>query len=345
MSLSVMSHGFDTLAPVFEFKESLPVYDPSFEKHMLSMGWRSQSAKEKPKDALPELGFVPSESLTYWYQSPTNSTLRYWLYMGGSRCRAEFSVPRLLNDSPLNIGLSGFTNAFDAIDISTNSLISLLPEKVDITPLKLSKVDYAIDIVCGDMRPAVIASSANFRFKNARKLNRQIFPSIGSKVWTSQHTFRAYDKSLETLAKLPTVLKTEFKDTVLSMKNDGVIRLELSDQNKKGLPFDYVPRANNIIADRLEQGYSGTKVYIGGLSRIRQKLWEMDLSSQRRTSMYAFAALYAELGHDAIRDIMPRPTFYRKRKQFLELGLSLTDVTKCEGELDFQPVFDILRAS
>jgi hypothetical protein len=59
-----------------------------------------------------------------------------------------------------------------------------------------------------------------------------------------------------------------------------------------------------------------------------------------------FAVLWAELrSQDAMKAVMSKPTYYRRRRQFLAAGLSPSDVCSWSGEVDFRPALKVVRAA
>jgi II/X family phage/plasmid replication protein len=100
-----------------------------------------------------------------------------------------------------------------------------------------------------------------------------------------------------------------------------------------------------MFADKLEQGFPGGVVYIGGLHKLRAQIDALDESAQRKNSLLAFATRYAALGYEGMQAAYSKPTFYRQRRQFLEHGLCIDDITQFCGKVDFNPVIGYLRAA
>ena len=148
--LSLYTAGFDTLTPVFEFSEALPLTDSNFKDELVRRGWVGRSQTRMPRQ--PNGDFFdfanPIESFNYSYQSPHNSTLRYFIY--GSRVRAEYSAPRLINDSPINIVLASPSHAIDSIYLARDILAEIIPftQPDFFNFVKLMRADFAIDVAC-----------------------------------------------------------------------------------------------------------------------------------------------------------------------------------------------------
>lgn len=335
--LSLKSGGFDTVVPVFELRNAMPVNDESFRKEMSNRKWKWKQEVIPTSD-----GSEPRVSYSFRYQSQENSTINAFLTWGGTRLSVQFSVPRLIDDSFINLSLASPSQAMYWTFQMQDMFTEILPEFPDLDLLKFSRLDTAADVIAGDSRPALIARSVDFYIRGARKPKRELFPHTGASVRSSTQNFKAYDKAKQIEDNLSIKDRQRYESQIREYSTDGVVRLENRDSNKKGLTIDSLAFGLPSFADRLEQGYSGSKVFIGGLDVIQQKLWAMDISSRLKTSMHSFAALYAQYGHEGILDIMPRSTFFYRRKQFLNLGLSLSNL--CNScELDFSSVFEELR--
>jgi hypothetical protein len=99
-----------------------------------------------------------------------------------------------------------------------------------------------------------------------------------------------------------------------------------------------------MFADKLEQGFPGGVIYIGGLHKLRAEIDGLEVSSQRKNSLLAFATRYAALGYEGMQAAYSKPTFYRQRRQFQDEGLCLDDITEYHGAVDFNPTILQLRA-
>ena len=138
--MEIAAHGFDTLRPVWEFPEGLPAADSEWKKDMLGAGFEV-TTKGALDDKTGE--YVSSE---FWsWQDPTNSTLRLHL-RGGRHLTAEFSVPRLLDDSPVNLRLASSDEAREVLEYVGNLASLQVPGATTPTLHKLSRADYACDL-------------------------------------------------------------------------------------------------------------------------------------------------------------------------------------------------------
>lgn len=337
--LSFKSGGFDTVKVVFELDEPIPIFDEAYVAQMR----RKWKVKEASEPSRIEGSDEPTMSMVFSYQSPENSTLRYRIYYGASRFSVEFSVPRLKDDSILNISLATSGEVAYWVKQVQEHFSDLLPEPISSSFLKFGRQDYAVDILCGDLRSAVIASLSRFSFKYARNQRKQIFPDTGARVHTQQHTFRGYVKAAELTKKLSVKQREKYAKQLAEISAGGVIRLEHANSQKGGLPFDTLQTGSKRFADLLEIGYANTKIYLGGLDDIQRRLWGLDISSRLKTSIHSFAALYAQYGEEGIVHVMPRSTFYRRKRQFRNLGFSLADL-HTPAELDFSPLIKYLRS-
>ena len=89
----------------------------------------------------------------------------------------------------------------------------------------------------------------------------------------------------------------------------------------------------------------GGGVMVGGLAKLEADIAALGLSSQRESTLLKFATRYAVLGEDGMKARYSKPTFYRHRKMFLEHGLRLDDLCTYQGEVDFRPAIEVLRAA
>jgi II/X family phage/plasmid replication protein len=111
------------------------------------------------------------------------------------------------------------------------------------------------------------------------------------------------------------------------------------------MSLNYLEDGPQMFADKLERGFPGGVIYIGGLYKLRMEIDALDVSAQRKNSLLAFAARYAALGYEGMQTAYSRATFYRQRKQFQEHGLCLDDITHFHGEVDFNPIIRCLKAA
>lgn len=283
-------------------------------------------------------------SETWSWQDPTNSTLRFHL-RGGRHLAAEFSVPRLLDDSPVNLRLASADEATEVLEYVGNLAGLQIPGASTPTLQKLSRADYACDLFAESSAPGVISAGAQFRMPGTRKMNKQLHPHEGAIIRTPQQTMRTYSKGLELVHKLSPAQQKEHAPIIQLALQKGLTRMEHMNRPRKSMSLEYLDAGPRLFADRLEQGFPGGVVYIGGLHKIRAEVDGLELSAQRKNSLLAFATRYAALGFEGMQAAYSRPTFYRQRKQFQDAGLCLDDITQFHGELDFNPVIHQLRAA
>jgi hypothetical protein len=337
--MEVASHGFDTLRPIWEFPEGLPAADFGWRSDMLLRGFRSQVNTE-----LDYRNGELSTAETWTWQDPTNNTLRLQL-RGGRHLAAEFSVPRLLDDSAVNLRLGTSDEATEVLEYVGSLAGALIPGSTAPTLQKLSRVDYACDLYAESGGPGVIAAGGQFQFPGTRKLNKQLYPYEGAIIRTPQQTMRTYSKGLELIHKLTPGQRKEHAPVIQLALEKGLTRMEHMSRPRKPMSLEYLRGGSQMFADKLQQGFPGGRVYIGGLHKLRAQIDALPVSAQRRTSLIAFATRYATLGYEGMQVAYSRPTFYRQRKQFLEYGLCLDDITQFCGEVDFNPVIKYLRAA
>jgi hypothetical protein len=337
--MEVAAHGFDTLRPIWEFPEGLPAVDSGWRSDMLSQGFRSQVNSELDY----KTGEVSASEIWTW-QDPTNNTLRLQL-RGGRHLAAEFSVPRLLDDSPVNLRLATSDEATEVLEYVGNLAGVLIPGATTPTLQKLSRADYACDLYAETAAPGIIAAGGQFQLPGTRKLNKQLHPHEGAIIRTPQQTMRTYSKGLELTHKLTPGQRKEYAPIIQLALKKGLTRMEHMSRPRKSMSLDYLCDGSQMFAEKLQQGFPGGRVYIGGLHKLRAQIDALPVSVQRRTSLIAFATRYATLGYEGMQVAYSRPTFYRQRRQFLEHGLCLDDITQFCGEVDFNPVIKYLRAA
>lgn len=337
--MEIAAHGFDTLRPVWEFPEGLPATDSGWRSDMLSRGFRSQVNSELDY----KTGDV-SVAETWTWQDPTNSTLRFHL-RGGRHLAAEFSVPRLLDNSPVNLCLATSDEATEVLEYVGDLAGSLIPGAAAPTLQKLSRADYACDLYAEIAAPGVIAAGGQFQLPGTRKMNKQLHPHEGAIIRTPQQTMRTYSKGLELDHKLTPRQRQEHATTIQYAKDRGLTRMEHMNRPRKAMSLEYLEDGPRMFADKLEQGFPGGVIYIGGLHKLRAEIDALGVSAQRKNSLLAFATRYAALGYEGMQVAYSKPTFYRQRRQFLEHGLCLDDITHFHGEVDFNPVIKCLRAA
>jgi hypothetical protein len=337
--MEIAAHGFDTLRPIWEFPEALPAVDSGWRSDMLSEGFQSQM-NSKLDYKTGEL----STAETWSWQDPTNDTLRLHL-RGGRHLAAEFSVPRLLDNSPVNLHLATSDEATEVLEYVGNYASLLIPGGTRPVLHKLSRADYACDLYAETSAPGVIAAGGQFQLPGTRKQNKQLHPHEGAIIRTPQQTMRTYSKGLELLHKLTPTQRREHATTIQYAKDRGLTRMEHMNRPRKSMSLEYLEAGPQMFAKKLEQGFPGGRVYIGGLHKLRAQIDALPVSSQRRTSLIAFATRYATLGYEGMQVAYSKRTFYRQRRQFQDVGLCLDDITNFHGEVDFNPVIKVLKAA
>jgi hypothetical protein len=280
----------------------------------------------------------------YQYQNPENSTLRFWL-RGGAYLTTEFSAPRLLDDSPVNLNLATPDQVGELLEFAGTLGAALMPGAPAVELHKLNRLDYACDLAAREKLPGVIAAAAQFRFPGARKPSTHTYPGETATIRSSQETFRTYGKGRELEHKLSTKQRDQYADIIKLTKERGVTRMELSNRTRGGLALNCLPNAPHNFSERLESGFNGGTVMIGGLTRLEAEISSLGLNSRMESTLIKFAARYAVLGEDGMKERYSKPTFYRNKKQFLALGLRLDDLCTFQGEIDFKPVIRFLKAT
>lgn len=335
--IGVEAHGIDTVRATFRVLDAIPATDSEFQTEMMATGFRHQC-----QDWIEDGERVRSERFTY--QDSARPTLGYQL-RGGEFLTTEFSAPRLLEDSPANLELANSDQVHELLEFAGNFGRELIPGSPALELFKLNRLDYAADLATGDMLPGVISAAAQFRFPNARKTSTHVYPGETATIRSSQRTFRCYDKGAELLHKLSPTERDHHARTIEGLKSKGVTRMELMDRTKGGLSFDSLEHAPVGFAERLETGLHGGVVTIGGLTQLEAQIASLGLSSQRESTLLKFATRYALLGEDGMKARYSGRTFRRHKRMFLEHGLRLDDVCTYSGEIDFRPVFKVLRSA
>jgi hypothetical protein len=287
-------------------------------------------------------GYVSSEFWTW--QDPTNSTLRLQL-RGGRHLTAEFSVPRLLDDSPVNLRLASSDEAKEVLEYVATLAGLQVPGAGTPELQKLSRVDYACDLWAESAAPGVIAAGGQIQIPGTRRMNKQLHPHQGAIIRTPQQTMRTYAKGLELEYKLSPKERDQYEPIIQLAKRRGLTRMEHMSRPRKAMSLEYLEDGPLMFAKKLEQGFPGGVIYIGGLHKLRVEIDSLDVSAQRKNSLLAFATRYAALGYEGMQVAYSRRTFYRQRKQFQDAGLCLDDITQFHGEVDFNPVIEQLRAA
>ncbi len=335
--MRVESHGIDTVRAVFQLANAVPVGDSSWQAEMLGAGYE-QTCKNRLEDGQ----LVQSD--TWSWQDPSNSTLRLWL-RAGQYLQTEFSAPRLLDDSVVNLHLASPGEVSDLLVGVGDRFMAMTPGEPCAVFQKLARLDYAVDVAAGDSLPGVISAAMQFRIEKARKLSSNTYPGETTRITSPSYTFRTYAKGGELEHKLTPKQRKEHATIIQLAKEKGLTRMEFSDRKRKGLVYDSLQNAPGDFARRLEYGYPGGRVVVKGLDGLRMEIDSLNVSAQRKSSLIAFAVRYATLGRDGMQAAYPPRTFYRHQKQFIEHGLRLDDVCSYQGELDFNPVIEQLRAA
>lgn len=335
--IGVEGHGFDTVRATFRVLDAIPATDSEFQNEIMASGFRRQC-----QDWIEDGERVRSERFTY--QDSDRPTLGFQL-RGGEYLTTEFSAPRLLEDSPANLHLADSDQVDELLEFAGNYGRQLIPGAPELALHKYNRLDYACDLATGDKLPGVISAAAQFRFPNARKTSTHVYPGETATTRSSQRTFRCYDKGTELLHKLSPADREVHRRTIDVLKSKGVTRMELMDRTKGGLSRDSLAHGAVGFAERLETGLSGGVVTIGGLAQLEAQITSLGLSSQRESTLLKFATRYALLGEDGMKARYTKRTFYRHKRMFLEYGLRLDDVCTYSGEIDFRPVFKVLRSA
>lgn len=322
----------------FRVLDVLPVHDNGYREALLEAGFRRQS-----QDWLDDGERVSSER--YLYQDPKNGTLRYELRGMGEWLTTEFSAPRLLEDSPVNLSLASSAEVEELLGVAAATATDLIPERPSLELHRLNRLDYAVDLAAGQMLPAVISASAQFRFPRARKASTHVYPGETATIRSDRRTFRCYGKGGELREKLKPAERARFAPIIENAKAKGLTRMELMDRRKGGIAKHTLSRGAFEFAQTLETGLSGGVVTIGGLAALEAEIAALEVSSQRKATLLQFATRYAVLGADAMQERYSKRTFYRHRRLFLEHGLRLDDLCTYQGEVDFRPVIEMLRAA
>lgn len=337
--MEIAAHGFDTLRPIWELPDGLPVTDPGWRSEMLDAGFVARATQLKDEKTGD---YVTSE--VWSWRSPENSTLGLDV-RGGRYIAAEFSVPRLLDDSPVNLRLASPDEAVEVLEYVGNLAGLQTPGASAPVLQKLARADYACDLFADSTAPGVISAGAQFKLPGTRKMNKQLHPHEGAIIRTPQQTMRTYSKGLELLHKLTPAQRKQHAATIQYAKDRGLTRMEHMNRPRKAMSLEYLEAGPRMFADRLEQGFPGGVVYIGGLHKLRAEIDRLPVSAQRKNSLLAFATRYAALGFEGMQVAYSRPTFYRQKRQFEDEGLCLDDITEFHGEVDFKPVIHQLRAA
>ncbi len=321
----------------FRVLDGVPASNPAWKSDMLGAGFTLNSRSECRDGEV-------SVSEQYQYQDPENSTLRFWL-RGGAYLTTEFSAPRLLDDSPVNLNLATPDQVGELLEYAGAFGSALIPGAPAVELHKLNRLDYACDLAAREKLPGVIAAAAQFRFPGSRKPSTHVYPGETATIRSSQETFRTYGKGRELEHKLSIKERDQYADIIRLTKERGVTRMELSNRTRGGLALDCLPNAPKSFSDRLEKGFSGGTVMIGGLACLEAEISSLGLDSRRESSLVKFAARYAVLGEDGMKERYSKTAFYRTKKQFLALGLRLDDLCTFQGEIDFKPVIKLLKAA
>lgn len=334
--MSVSTHGIDTVRATYRVLDAIPHTDEEYRHELFAAGFRSDS-----RQWLEDGELVWSETLRY--RDTENPTLGLDL-RAGEYLTAEFSAPRLLDDSPVNLRLASGDQVTQLLDDVRATAESLIPG-ANLQLHKLNRLDYAVDLAAGQMLPGVISAAAQFRFPRVRKASTHVYPGETATIRSAQHSFRCYSKGLELEHKLKPKQRQEFGNVIQLAKQQGLTRMELTSRPKGGLAMNRLFRGAFDFAESLETGLGGGVVMVGGLAKLEAEIAALGLSSQRESTLLKFATRYAVLGEDGMKARYSKPTFYRHRKLFIEQGLRLDDVCTYQGEVDFRPAIELLRAA
>jgi len=335
-AISVSGHGIDTVRATYRVLDTIPHTQESYRRELFQAGFEVQS-----RQWLEDEKVVHSE--VFRWRDPENPTLGLDL-RGGEWLTMEASAPRMLDDSPVNLNLATGGQVLELLEDVRKRAQGLIPGSV-LALEKLNRLDYAVDLAAGGALPGVISAASQFRFPRTRKSSTHVYPGETATVRSSHYSFRAYSKGLELEHKLKPKQRKEFANVIELAKREGLTRLELTSRPKGGLAAERLFRGAFDFAERLETGLSGGVVVVGGLAKLEADIAALGLSSQRESTLMKFAARYALLGEDGMKARYSKPTFHRHRKMFLEHGLRLDDVCTYQGQVDFRPAIELLKAS
>lgn len=331
----VSGHGFDTVRATYRVQDAIPAGDPQYQAELVRAGFEHRSSAQLRDGEV-------SRSDKYLYRDPTNSTLGFEL-RGGEWLTTEFSAPRLLDDSPVNLNLATPEQVRELFEYAGNYARELIPGRPGLALVKLNRADYAVDLEAGSSLAGVVSAGAQFRFPGTRKQHTTVYPGETATVRGVQRSFRCYGKGLELEQKLKRSQRPQFEELIRETKAKGMTRMELMTRTKGGVAWAMLENGAVDLAERLERGLSGGVVTIGGLQALEAEISGLGLSSQRESTLLKFATRYAVLGEDAMKERYSRRTFFRHRQMFLDHGLRLDDVCTFTGVLDFRPVIEELR--
>ena len=370
--MELRTFGVDTVRVAHDLLEPLPMGDAGYREE-LAHHWTVNVRTERDE----VLGLF--ESRTGFWQDDENPSIRAQIQNAGRTLVTEYSVPRVLTSSILNTRLATPSETLDVTALVLDRIRQVTPLLGNTEDPRYRRVDLAADIAAGDARSGLISASAQFVVPGARKVTRSVFPGETGRVSTSNITFRGYDKARELENKTSKVMKAlddservRVQEELRDHKASGIVRLELALTPKKGaLSTEDVMTGNIRWADVVDAGFKGGVITIGGLDHIRRQIdarkmtFECipvdgpndepnkgrvmlpvsgDLHPSTCSSLLAFAVRYALMGEDGMLAEMPRSTFYRHKKRFLEAGLRLDDLCSYTGEMDLNPVINAVRA-
>lgn len=335
--MRLTAHGVDTVRANFRVLDSVSTGDKGWRDAMLESGFRHRS------ETFREDGEVVMVE-GYQYQDTRYPTLRLWL-RGGEHLSAEFSAPRLLDDSPVNTRLAAPGEVDELLEFVGGYASALIPGGPALERHKLARLDYAADLEAGELLPGLISAGAQFRIPGARKLSSHTYPGETSTVRAPSATFRAYGKGRELHEKLCPAEREKYAEVIRLTREKGVTRMEFSDRRRGGLAWSSLQNGPVEFSERLETGFRGGVVLIGGLARLEAEVASLGLDSRREASLLTFATRYAVLGEDGMKERYSKTAFHRTKRLFLEHGLRLDDLCTFEGEIDLRPIIRELKAA
>jgi hypothetical protein len=327
----------DTVRASYRVQDGISAGDKGWQNEMLGAGFR-----HNVQTFLEDGEVVKVDG--YQYQDERYSTLRMGL-RGNEYLWAEFSAPRLLDDSPINTRLASPGEVGELLEFVGGYASALIPGEPALELHKLNRLDYAADLEAGPMLAGVISAGAQFRLPKARKVSTHVYPGETATVRSASSAFRTYAKGRELEEKLGRSDREKYADVIRLTKEKGVTRMEFSDRRRGGLSWECLSGAPGAFSKRLDDGFRGGLVVIAGLAGLEAEISSLGLDSRRESTLIKFAARYAVLGEDGMRERYSKATFYRNRKQFLEQGLRLDELCAFEGEVDFRPIIKELKAA
>lgn len=304
--MQVINSGVDTIRLKLTLEPNLPVNDDDFKYQMMSMGWDTQSRSFFGDTTEENL----SEKATYAFQSE-NGTLRCHVINSGTVIMVEYSVPRFINDSALNFQLASKEETLSSIEKVKSELKARIPESVELTLEKITRIDLALDVYAFEQVIGLIAAASQFKIPNAKNPTLNIYPNETTTISSAGAVFRTYNKALEvSKKKLKTLTKTE-QLMVKEATTKGRVRLEYVFKKRGGYSLEFL-NGNYLhkLGEILKKGFGNNIIALGGLSKIQEVIENLDIHERTRASLYMFAIRYMTLGAKGTKAIMSESSYY-----------------------------------